>query len=305
MLCYTRKEPVGVCGQIIPWNFPLLMAAVEDRPGAGGRLHDRAQAGRADAAHRAAPGRARAGGRPARRACSTWSPATARRGAALVEHPGVDKIAFTGSTEVGREIGANAGRALKRVTLELGGKSPNIDPARRRPRGRDQGLATRHVLQLGPGLQRRLAPVRAQGPVRRGRRRRWPRPPQGARSAPASTPPTQLGPLVSAGAARPRARLHRGGPARGRRAGDRRRRADGGDGYFVEPTLFTADPRRPRRSRARRSSGRCSSHCHTRTSMRSPRGPTTRPTGSRPASGRATWARHTSWPRCCRPAPST
>jgi acyl-CoA reductase-like NAD-dependent aldehyde dehydrogenase len=47
-------------------------------------------------------------------------------GAALVDHPDVDKIAFTGSTAVGREIGAKAGRALKRVTLELGGKSPNI-----------------------------------------------------------------------------------------------------------------------------------------------------------------------------------
>src|SRR5207253_1106350 len=47
-------------------------------------------------------------------------------GGALVDHPGVDKIAFTGSTAVGREIGAKAGRALKRVTLELGGKSPNI-----------------------------------------------------------------------------------------------------------------------------------------------------------------------------------
>ena len=47
-------------------------------------------------------------------------------GAALVDHPGVDKIAFTGSTAVGREIGAKAGRALKRVTLELGGKSPNV-----------------------------------------------------------------------------------------------------------------------------------------------------------------------------------
>src|SRR6266508_4850249 len=47
-------------------------------------------------------------------------------GAALVDHPGVDKIAFTGSTAVGREIGAKAGRALKRVTLELGGKSANI-----------------------------------------------------------------------------------------------------------------------------------------------------------------------------------
>src|SRR5215211_8794346 len=47
-------------------------------------------------------------------------------GAALVDHPGVDKIAFTGSTAVGREIGEKAGRSLKRVTLELGGKSPNI-----------------------------------------------------------------------------------------------------------------------------------------------------------------------------------
>src|SRR6202021_2650854 len=47
-------------------------------------------------------------------------------GAALVDHPDVDKIAFTGSTQVGREIGAKAGRSLKRVTLELGGKSPNI-----------------------------------------------------------------------------------------------------------------------------------------------------------------------------------
>src|SRR5205085_1948660 len=47
-------------------------------------------------------------------------------GAALVDHPDVDKLAFTGSTDVGREIGAKAGRALKRVTLELGGKSPNI-----------------------------------------------------------------------------------------------------------------------------------------------------------------------------------
>src|SRR5205823_14704830 len=47
-------------------------------------------------------------------------------GAAVVDSPGIDKIAFTGSTEVGREIGAKAGRSLKRVTLELGGKSPNI-----------------------------------------------------------------------------------------------------------------------------------------------------------------------------------
>ena len=57
-------------------------------------------------------------------------------GAALVDHPGVDKVAFTGSTVVGREIGAKCGKALKRVTLELGGKSPNIILPGRRPRSR-------------------------------------------------------------------------------------------------------------------------------------------------------------------------
>ena len=66
MHCYTRKEPVGVCGQIIPWNFPLLMAAWKVAPGAGGRLHDRAEARRADAAHRAAARRAGARGRAPR-----------------------------------------------------------------------------------------------------------------------------------------------------------------------------------------------------------------------------------------------
>ena len=126
MHCYTRREPVGVCAQIIPWNFPLLMAAWKLGAGARRRLHDRAQARRADAAERAAPRRAGARGRlPAGRAqrAHRRRRAPARRSSIT---PGVDKIAFTGSTAVGREIGAKAGRALKRVTLELGGKSPNI-----------------------------------------------------------------------------------------------------------------------------------------------------------------------------------
>ncbi len=58
MLCYTRREAVGVCAQIVPWNFPLMMAAWKIGTGAGRRLHDRAQARRADAAERAAPRRA-------------------------------------------------------------------------------------------------------------------------------------------------------------------------------------------------------------------------------------------------------
>jgi acyl-CoA reductase-like NAD-dependent aldehyde dehydrogenase len=125
MHCYTSREPVGVCGQIIPWNFPLLMAAwkispalaagctivlkpAEQTPLSALRLGELAlQAGIPEGVLNVITGD---GG----------------TGAALVEHPGVDKLAFTGSTAVGREIGAKAGRALKRVTLELGGKSPNI-----------------------------------------------------------------------------------------------------------------------------------------------------------------------------------
>ena len=109
-----------------PLELPAADGGVEDRPGARRRLHDRPQARRADAADRAAPRRARARGRASRAGVLNVVTGDGATGAALVDHPDVDKIAFTGSTAVGREIGAKAGRALKRVTLELGGKSPNI-----------------------------------------------------------------------------------------------------------------------------------------------------------------------------------
>jgi hypothetical protein len=115
-----------VVGQIIPWNFPLLMAAWKLGPGARDRLHGRAQAGRADPAERAPPRRADAGGGMPT-ASSTSSPASARPPAPRCRgHPGVDKVAFTGSTEVGKLIVEAAANDLKRVTLELGGKSPNV-----------------------------------------------------------------------------------------------------------------------------------------------------------------------------------
>ena len=90
-------------------------------------------------------------------------------GAAMVDHPGIAKIAFTGSTEVGREIGAKAGQMLKRVTLELGGKSPNIILPDADLEAAIKGSFMGIYFNTGPGLQRRLAPVRPQGPVRRGR----------------------------------------------------------------------------------------------------------------------------------------
>src|SRR5580704_9984137 len=125
-LAYTLREPVGVVGQIIPWNFPLLMAAwklgpalatgntvvlkpAEQTPLTALRLGELIQeAGIPDGVVNIVSGYGETAG------------------AALAAHPGVDKIAFTGSTEVGKLILRAAAGNLKRVTLELGGKSPAI-----------------------------------------------------------------------------------------------------------------------------------------------------------------------------------
>jgi acyl-CoA reductase-like NAD-dependent aldehyde dehydrogenase len=123
--CYTRREPVGVCGQIVPWNFPLLMAIWKLAPAlaAGCTIVLKPAEQTPLSALRLGELALEAGLPPGVLNVLTGDGET---GAALVDHPGVDKIAFTGSTAVGREIGAKAGGALKRVTLELGGKSPNI-----------------------------------------------------------------------------------------------------------------------------------------------------------------------------------
>ena len=125
-LAYTLREPVGVAGQIIPWNFPLLMAAwklgpalaagccvvlkpAEQTPLTALRLGELIQeAGIPDGVVNVVPGYGETAG------------------AALAAHPDVDKIAFTGSTEVGKLIVHAAAGNLKKVSLELGGKSPNI-----------------------------------------------------------------------------------------------------------------------------------------------------------------------------------
>jgi phenylacetaldehyde dehydrogenase len=125
-LSFTRLEPIGVVGQIIPWNFPLLMAAwklapalatgctvvlkvAEETPLSALRLGELLlEAGLPDGVVNIVPGFGETAG------------------AALAAHPGVDKVAFTGSTEVGRLIVQAASRDLRKVSLELGGKSPNI-----------------------------------------------------------------------------------------------------------------------------------------------------------------------------------
>jgi acyl-CoA reductase-like NAD-dependent aldehyde dehydrogenase len=125
MHCYTRREPVGVCAQIIPWNFPLLMAAWKLGPAlaAGCTIVLKPAEQTPLSALRLGELALEVGFPPGVLNVLTGDGST---GAALVDHPDVDKVAFTGSTAVGREIGAKAGKALKRVTLELGGKSPNI-----------------------------------------------------------------------------------------------------------------------------------------------------------------------------------
>ena len=125
MHVYTRREPVGVCGQIIPWNFPLLMAAWKIAPAlaAGCTVVLKPAEQTPLTALRLGELATEAGLPPGVLNVVTGDGET---GALIVDHPGIDKIAFTGSTAVGREIGEKAGRALKRVTLELGGKSPNI-----------------------------------------------------------------------------------------------------------------------------------------------------------------------------------
>merc|ERR1711962_844560 len=125
-MTYTRHEPVGVCGQIIPWNFPLLMQAwklgpalatgntvvmklAEQTPLTGLYIAELVrEAGFPEGVVNVIPG---------------FGPSA---GAAIANHPDIDKVAFTGSTEVGRIIQNAAAGNLKRVTLELGGKSPNI-----------------------------------------------------------------------------------------------------------------------------------------------------------------------------------
>ncbi|XP_073657167.1 retinal dehydrogenase 2 isoform X1 [Tursiops truncatus] len=124
---FTRHEPVGVCGQIIPWNFPLLMFAWKIAPAlcCGNTVVIKpAEQTPLSALYMGALIK-EAGFPPGVINILPGYGPTA--GAAIASHVGIDKIAFTGSTEVGKLIQEAAGRSnLKRVTLELGGKSPNI-----------------------------------------------------------------------------------------------------------------------------------------------------------------------------------
>src|SRR2546427_6665974 len=125
-LAYTLREPVGVVGAIVPWNFTLNLASWKVAPAlAAGCTVVLKPAHQTPLTALLLGEIAVAAGLPPGALNVAPGPG-ATAGAVLVRHPLVDKIAFTGSTEVGQWIMREAAATVKRVTLELGGKSPNI-----------------------------------------------------------------------------------------------------------------------------------------------------------------------------------
>jgi aldehyde dehydrogenase (NAD+) len=237
---FTLRQPVGVVGAIVPWNFPFLLASWKIAPAlaAGNTVVLKpasltpltalrfaeltAEAGLPDGVFNVVPG---PGGQV---------------GMALVRHPGVDKIAFTGSTEVGRQIMREAAGSLKRVSLELGGKSPNIVFA-----DADLDAAVRGALT---GIFYNKGEVCAAGSRLLLEQRihdefvdRLTQRVQGLKLGDPLDKATRMGPVVSAGQLETVLGYIAAGRADGARlaAGGQRARVGNGKGFFVEPTIFT------------------------------------------------------------------
>jgi len=234
-MAYTRREPIGVVGQIIPWNFPLLMAAwklgpalttgctvvlkpAEQTPLSALRLGELIlEAGFPSGVVNIVPGYGEAG-------------------AALAAHPDVDKVAFTGSTEVGKLVLQAASGNLKKVSLELGGKSPNVIF---RDADIDQAIAGAasaiffnqgQVCCAGSRLyvEKQVFDRVAEGVADRAKK---------IRVLPGLDPDSDMGPLVSQEQLDRVCGYLEGGLTEGARslAGGSK---IGGKGYFVEPTVL-------------------------------------------------------------------
>lgn len=123
---YVRREPLGVCAAIVPWNFPLLLMLWKVAPAiaAGNTVVVKPASATPLTALLFAEMAVRAG--LPKGVLNVVPGAGGEVGDHLVQHPDIAKVSFTGSTEVGRQVAARAARDVKRVTLELGGKSPNI-----------------------------------------------------------------------------------------------------------------------------------------------------------------------------------
>jgi aldehyde dehydrogenase (NAD+)/betaine-aldehyde dehydrogenase len=238
MLHYTRREPVGVCALITPWNFPLSIAVWKLAPAlaAGNTVILKPAEQTPLTTVRLAELCAEAGVPAGVVNCLTGGPDVGR---ALVAHAGVDKVSFTGSTEVGREIVRASAGNLKRVSLELGGKAPSIVL-----KDADIDAAVTGNLLGGLVNSGQACAAYSRFYVDSSRADEFVDK-LGARMSslvlgPGMSPDTQLGPLVSA---EHRDRVEgfvRGGVEQGAQVvvGGKRPGGDLGAGFFFEPTLF-------------------------------------------------------------------
>lgn len=235
---YTRREPIGVVGQVIPWNFPLLMAAWKLGPAlaTGNTIVLKPAEQTPLSALRLAELALEAGLPEGVLNVVTGFGETA--GAALAEHGGVDKIAFTGSTEVGKIIVRAAAKNLKKVTLELGGKSPTIvfkdvSSVESAVQGAANAIFFNHGQCCCAGsrlyVQKDIFDEVVEGVAERARQ---------IKLGPGVDPATEMGPLVSEEQARRVAGYLESGQSQGARAVVGGHRVDGA-GYFVQPTVFT------------------------------------------------------------------
>ncbi|HEX2486232.1 MAG TPA: aldehyde dehydrogenase family protein [Myxococcota bacterium] len=235
-VAWTLREPVGVVAQIIPWNFPLLMAAWKLGP---------ALATGCTVVMKPAEQTPLTALRLAELVCEAGYPNGVvnmvtgygeTAGAALAAHPDVDKVAFTGSTEVGKLIVQAAAGNLKKVSLELGGKSPNVVLADADPESAIEGAANGIFFNHGqcccagsrlfvekPIFDRVVAGIAERA--------------EKIRLGPGLDPSTEMGPLVS------QEQLDRvcgyldSGASEGARAVTGGKRV-GKKGYFVAPTVL-------------------------------------------------------------------
>ncbi|ACZ90202.1 aldehyde dehydrogenase family protein [Streptosporangium roseum] len=237
-LHYTRREPVGVCALITPWNFPLMLAAWKLAPAlaCGNTVIIKPAEQTPLSTVMLVELMERAGFPPGVVNLLTGGPAT---GAALAEHSGVDKVSFTGSTEVGRKlVHASAGN-LKRLTLELGGKTPSIIAA-----DADIDAAVAGNVQGALFNSGQVCAAYARFYVDRRRADEFTEKMAAAAAAlvlgPGLDPASQLGPLVSEEHLAKVDSHVRGARAEGAELVTGGRRAGGrlAEGFFYEPTVF-------------------------------------------------------------------
>jgi acyl-CoA reductase-like NAD-dependent aldehyde dehydrogenase len=235
---YTLREPVGVVGMIVPWNFPLLLSSWKLGPAlaCGNTVVWKPASLTPLTALRFGELSVEAGMPAGVINVITGSSETGRN---MVRHAGIDKIAFTGSTEVGKEIMRGAADTMKRVTLELGGKSPNIVFADADIDNAVKGAITGifygkgEVCNAGSRLfvESKVQDEFLEKLVARASK---------MRPADPLDPKTRMGAIVSQEQMQTVLGYIEAGKKEGAKliAGGNRVNVDGSKGYFIEPTIF-------------------------------------------------------------------